>query len=135
MGLSCVPGSPVGQAGELAITPATGAEVVTGSTRLKAGTATKLVLNMLSTGVMARLGYVYGNLMVNVQPTNAKLRDRAARITAELGGVDTAAALPLLESGGSVRAAVVMARLGLDAAEARKRLRDAGGVLRRVLEA
>ena len=66
----------------------TGAEVLTGSTRLKAGTATKLVLNMLSTGVMVRTGYVYGNLMVNVQPTNAKLVDRAARIVAAIAGLD-----------------------------------------------
>ncbi len=74
IGLTCVPASPIAQAAELAITPATGPEVVTGSTRMKAGTATKLVLNMLSTGALVRLGYVYGNLMVNVQPTNVKLR-------------------------------------------------------------
>src|SRR5580704_93916 len=70
IGLSCAPESAVAQAAELAVTPATGPEVVTGSTRMKAGTATKLVLNMLSTGAMVRLGYVYGNLKVNVQPTN-----------------------------------------------------------------
>src|SRR5271156_5071056 len=80
VGLSCVPGSELSSAAEIAITPATGAEVLTGSTRMKAGTATKLVLNMLSTAVMVRAGYVYGNLMVNVQTTNAKLVDRAARI-------------------------------------------------------
>src|SRR5579872_6189782 len=73
IGLSCVPNSALAQAAEIAITPATGPEVLTGSTRLKAGTATKLVLNMLSTGVMVRTGLTYGNLMVNVQPTNAKL--------------------------------------------------------------
>ena len=80
IGLSCVADSPVAQAAHLALTPVTGPEIVTGSTRMKAGTATKLVLNMLSTGVMVRLGYVYGNLMVNVQPTNAKLRAPAQRL-------------------------------------------------------
>ncbi len=80
IGLSCVPASPLAQAADIAITPDTGPEVLTGSTRMKAGTATKLVLNMLSTGVMIRTGAVFGNLMVNVQPTNAKLLDRAQRI-------------------------------------------------------
>src|SRR5579875_261007 len=89
VGLSCVADSPVAKAGDLDLTPVTGAELVTGSTRMKAGTATKLVLNMISTGVMVRLGYVYGNLMVNVQPTNTKLRDRAARIIATLTGLKT----------------------------------------------
>src|SRR5271156_6702418 len=88
IGLSCVPGSRLSAAAEIAITPVTGAEVLTGSTRMKAGTATKLVLNMLSTGVMVHTGYVYGNLMVNVQPTNAKLMDRAGRIVSAITGLD-----------------------------------------------
>jgi N-acetylmuramic acid 6-phosphate etherase len=83
-------------AAEIAIVPATGPEVVTGSTRMKAGTATKLVLNMLSTGALVKLGYVYGNLMVNVQPTNTKLRDRAARIIAAITGLEYDAAAELL---------------------------------------
>ena len=82
---------------DIAIAPVTGPQVLTGSTRLKAGTATKLVLNMLSTGVMIKTGAVYGNLMVNVQPTNAKLVDRAQRIIAAATGVDMAAAARLLE--------------------------------------
>jgi N-acetylmuramic acid 6-phosphate etherase len=78
-GISCTPDSELSREAEIAITPLPGPEVIAGSTRMKAGTATKLVLNMISTAVMIRLGYVYGNLMVNVQPTNEKLRDRARR--------------------------------------------------------
>ena len=135
VGMSCVPGSPVEQAGELAVTAATGAEVITGSTRLKAGTATKLMLNMISTAVMARLGYVHGSLMVNVQPTNAKLRDRAVRIVAELcelGRGEAEAALA--HAGGEVKTAVVMAHAGVGVEEARGRLEQAGGILRKALE-
>ncbi len=88
VGLSCVPGSEVECRAKIAITPAVGPEVITGSTRMRAGTATKLVLNMLSTGAMIRTGLVYGNLMVNVQPTNEKLKDRAIRIIAAATGVD-----------------------------------------------
>ncbi len=125
-----------GEAGDrpLAITVDTGAEVVTGSTRLKAGTATKLVLNMISTGVMVRLGYVYGNLMVNVQPTNAKLRDRAVRIVGEICGLGAEEAARALELAGDVKTAVVMVRLGLERGAAEIRLAKAGGVLRRALE-
>ncbi|MGB7136233.1 MAG: N-acetylmuramic acid 6-phosphate etherase, partial [Acidobacteriaceae bacterium] len=133
LGLTCVPGSPIEQAAELAITPDTGPEVVTGSTRMKAGTATKLVLNMLSTGVLIRLGYVYGNLMVNVQPTNTKLRDRAARIVAAITGIDHAAAADLLAQAGSVRAAVVMHQLGLSRDQAESRLAAAHGRLKDAL--
>ncbi len=134
IGMSCVSDSPVEQAGDQALTAETGAEVLTGSTRLKAGTATKLMLNMLSTGVMARLGYVHGNLMVNVQPTNAKLRDRACRIVMELTGSTRQRAQALLEAAdGDLKSAVVMEREGVDAEEARRRLREAGGILRRVL--
>ena len=88
IGLSCVPGSEVECRAKIAITPAVGPEVITGSTRMRAGTATKLVLNMLSTGAMIRTGMVYGNLMVNVQPTNEKLRNRAIRIIAAATEVD-----------------------------------------------
>jgi N-acetylmuramic acid 6-phosphate etherase len=130
-----VPGSLLAEAAELAITPATGPEVVTGSTRMKAGTATKLVLNMLSTGTMVRLGYVYGNLMVNVQPTNAKLRDRAARIVATVTGLGYEDSAGLLERAGSVKAAIVMQKLGVEREEAERRLKAARGRLRRALEA
>ncbi len=135
VGVSCVAGSAVARAGELAVTVETGAEVVTGSTRLKAGTATKLVLNMISTGVMARLGYVYGNWMVNVQGTNGKLRDRAVRMVEGICGVGREEAERVLaEAGGEVKVAVVMVRLGVGVGEARGRLGEAKGVLRKVLE-
>lgn len=134
IGLSCVPGSEVARASELAITPATGPEAVTGSTRMKAGTATKLVLNMLSTGTMVRLGYVYGNLMVNVQPTNTKLRDRAARIIGTITGLSYLEAAALLEQAGSVKTAVVMQKLNLGRKEAELRLQEARGRLRAALE-
>lgn len=133
IGLSCVADSPVAHAANLALTPVTGPEIVTGSTRMKAGTATKLVLNMLSTGIMVRLGYVYGNLMVNLQPTNAKLRDRAARIIATLTGLDTSAASALFEQAGSVRVAILMHRLSLDPVAATARLKAADGNLRAAL--
>jgi N-acetylmuramic acid 6-phosphate etherase len=133
VGLSCVAGSPVARAGDLELTAVTGAELVTGSTRMKAGTATKLVLNMISTGVMVRLGYVYGNLMVNVQPTNGKLRDRAVRIIMTLTGLDADGAAALLDVAGSVRVAVVMHRLGVDRATAEARLDAVRGSLRAAL--
>jgi N-acetylmuramic acid 6-phosphate etherase len=134
IGLSCVPDSELSRAAEIAITPATGPEVLTGSTRMKAGTATKLVLNMLSTGVMVKTGTTFGNLMVNVRPTNAKLVDRAERIIAAATGCDrqTAASL-LLESGSEVKVAILMGRLKVDAEAARTKLEAADGVLRRAL--
>jgi N-acetylmuramic acid 6-phosphate etherase len=131
IGLSCVPGSALAQAAEIAITPATGAEVLTGSTRLKAGTATKLVLNMISTGVMVKTGLTYGNLMVNVRPTNAKLVDRAQRIVMEAAGCDRATAERVLEAAGmDVKTAIVMQRLALQRTEAEAKLAAAKGVLR-----
>jgi N-acetylmuramic acid 6-phosphate etherase len=135
IGLSCVAESLLAEAAELAITPATGPEVVTGSTRMKAGTATKLVLNMLSTGTMVRLGYVFGNLMVNVQPTNTKLRDRASRIVAMVTDLVHEDAVALLERAGSVKAAIVMEKLGMSREEAERRLTAAHGRLRHALEA
>ena len=130
IGFSCVPGSALAKAAEIAITPATGAEVLTGSTRLKAGTATKLVLNMLSTGVMVRAGATFGNLMVNLRPTNAKLVDRAERIIMAATGCDARTAAELLQaSGSSVKTAIVMQRLGLDREAAAQRLAQARGVL------
>jgi len=134
VGLSCVPGSAVAQAADIAITPATGPEVLTGSTRMKAGTATKLVLNMLSTGVMVRTGATYGNLMVNVRPTNAKLVDRAERIIAAATGCSPEEAARLLEeSGESVKTAIVMQKLKLGRDAAERKLKAAGGVLTKVL--
>jgi N-acetylmuramic acid 6-phosphate etherase len=113
---------------EFAIEPLTGPEVITGSTRMKAGTATKLVLNMLSTATMIRLGHVYGNLMVNVQPKNVKLRERAVRIVADAAGVARERAAECLSaSDGKVKVAILMARLDLAATDAERRLRAARG--------
>ena len=102
---------------------------------MKAGTAQKLVLNMLSTGAMVRLGKVYGNLMVDVRPTNSKLVDRARRIIMQIAAVDHDAVPRLLEaSGGEVKTAIVMARRRVKAAEARELLKAAGGRLRDVID-
>lgn len=134
IGLSCVPGSPVEQAADIAISPATGAEVVTGSTRMKAGTATKLVLNMLSTGLMIKLGYVYGNLMTNVQTTNIKLVDRAERIISAATGIPQEQAAELLQQAGSVRVAIVMQKRGISRAAAEAALEASGQSIRRALQ-
>jgi N-acetylmuramic acid 6-phosphate etherase len=130
VGLSCVPGSALSQQAEIAITPATGPEVLTGSTRMKAGTATKLALNMISTGVMVRTGATYGNLMVNVRATNAKLVDRAHRIIMAATGCDLATATRLLtDSGNSVKTAIVMQKLSLSKNASESRLKASKGVL------
>jgi len=111
-----------------------GPEALSGSTRLKAGTATKLILNAITTGAMIRLGKTYGNLMVDLMTLSQKLKDRGERIVMEAGGVDRAAARRAIESaGGSVKVAVVMAKSGADAAEARRRLEIAGGLVREVI--
>lgn len=107
VGISCVENSALAKVVDIAITPITGAEVITGSTRLKAGTATKLVLNTLTTGAMIRLGKVYGNLMVDVRATNDKLRDRARRIVvAATGCTDAQAAASLEKCGGHAKSAI-----------------------------
>lgn len=130
----CNPASPMAAVAGVAIEVVTGPEVLTGSTRLRAGTATKLVLNMLSTGAMVKLGKVYGNLMVDVQPTNAKLRQRAIRIVTEITGVDDPAAETLLEEAGwQVKTAVVMGLTGLDASTARQHLQQSQGHVRTAL--
>jgi len=102
---------------------------------MKAGTATKLVLNMISTAVMIRLGHVYGNLMVNVQPRNSKLAHRARRIVAEAAAVSPERAAELLEAAeGSPKVAIVMARLAVDRATAEARLASAGGRISEALK-
>jgi N-acetylmuramic acid 6-phosphate etherase len=119
---------------DVVIAPLVGPEVITGSTRMKAGTATKLVLNTISTGAMVRLGKVYGNLMVDLQVTCEKLRDRGERILETMLGLDRAQAGALLErSGGHVKTALVMGKLGVDVDEARRRLDAVGGVVSRVV--
>lgn len=120
---------------DVAILPIVGAEVVTGSTRLKAGTATKLVLNTITTGAMIRIGKTYGNLMVDLRATNMKLADRSERIVVEVCGGDREQARAALDAaGGSVKIAIVMRLLGVGRAEAERRLDEAGGVIRRVVD-
>src|SRR5579864_6912503 len=136
IGISCTPDSELSRLVKIAITPLVGPEVIAGSTRMKAGTATKLVLNMISTAVMIRLGYVYGNLMVNVEPKNSKLEDRAKRIIADAAGVTYEMAGELLgRSAGNVKVAIVMSRLAIDRMAAEARLAAAGGRVGEALQA
>jgi len=119
---------------DVAIVPMVGPEVVTGSTRMKAGTATKLVLNMITTGAMIRLGKTYGNLMVDLKATNNKLTDRSERIVVEVCGVSREEARKLLDaSGRSVKTAIVMQKLGVSRSDAEAALAQAGGVIRRAI--
>ena len=119
---------------DIAILPIVGPEVVTGSTRLKAGTATKLVLNTITTGAMIRLGKTYGNLMVDLRATNNKLKDRSERIVVEVCGVTREQARELLAAADkSVKTAIVMQKLGLGRDEALAALERAGGVIRRAI--
>jgi N-acetylmuramic acid 6-phosphate etherase len=135
VGVTCNPDAEISRLVDHPIAPVVGPEVVAGSTRLKSGTAQKLVLNMLSTGAMIRLGFVYRNLMVNVQPKNEKLRDRARRIVAQAAGCDAArAAEALAAAGNSVRAAIVMLRLGVDLAQACRLLEASGNRVSAALE-
>ncbi|HUA19901.1 MAG TPA: N-acetylmuramic acid 6-phosphate etherase [Bryobacteraceae bacterium] len=135
IGISCTPDSELSRLVAIQITPLVGPEVIAGSTRMKAGTATKLVLNMISTAAMIRLGHVYGNLMVNVQPRNSKLAARARRIVAEAAEVSQDRAAELLEAAGNdAKVAIVMARLAVDRAVAEARLAAAGGHISEALK-
>jgi N-acetylmuramic acid 6-phosphate etherase len=126
--------SPLGRLAQIVIAPQVGPEVIAGSTRLKAGTAQKLVLNMLSTAAMIRLGRVYDNWMIDVAMTNRKLRRRGLRILVEATGASVAAAQRALrQAGHDLRAALVMLKTGAGAAEARRRLQQAKGDLRKAL--
>ncbi len=134
-GISCSAPAPLLDVAEIGIAAITGPELIAGSTRLKAGTAQKMVLNMLSTAAMIRLGKVHDNLMVDLRVSNAKLALRARRMVAQLGGVSESRAAALLEqTGQTVKPAVLMARCGLDAESARARLAACDGVLRAALE-
>jgi len=134
-GISCVRYSELSRAVQYPIEPITGPEILTGSTRLRAGTATKLVLNMISTAVMVKLGHVYGNLMVNVQPTNQKLEDRARRIIQEATGVTYQQATELLERAGrSVRIAIIMQKKQISREEAEALLTRAKGRITEALK-
>ncbi len=133
--VACNADSAMADIAKLTIELATGPEVLTGSTRLRAGTATKLVLNMLSTCAMVKLGKAYGNLMVDVQPTNAKLRQRAMRIVSEITSVDIADAEALLQAADwQVKTAVVMGLAGVDAAAASQRLQASNGHVRAAIQ-
>lgn len=132
--LTCNKASDMNAAADISIGVETGPEVITGSTRMKSGTAEKMVLNMLSTGAMIKLGKVYGNLMVDVMPTNEKLVRRSISIVSTAAGVDEAVAKSTLEACGfSVKTAIVMLVRGLSADEARRRLDENGGVIARAL--
>ena len=128
-------GSWLERVADMAVVAEVGPEVVAGSTRMKAGTAQKLILNMLSTGAMARLGYVYGNLMVNVHVKNKKLWERGVTILEEAAGIKRAAADRALKAAGrSVPVALVMLKAGVGKAEARRRLKAARGNVRQAIE-
>jgi N-acetylmuramic acid 6-phosphate etherase len=133
--VTCVEGSPITRAAEVAIVPLVGAEVIAGSTRLKAGTAQKMVLNMLSTATMIRLGYVSGNRMTNVSARNEKLRERARRIfQAETGLDERAARAAFAAAGDDLPTALVMQRTGRTRAEAAAALASARGVVQSAVE-
>ncbi len=133
--ITCVPNSPIAKAAEIPIIPIVGPEVVAGSTRLKAGTAQKLVLNMLSTATMIRLGYVTGNRMTNVQTRNVKLRARAIRILqSELGLNEHEAAAALDSARGSLPTAIVMKQSGQSFDEATRALAQSRGVIAEAID-
>ncbi|WP_113633067.1 N-acetylmuramic acid 6-phosphate etherase [Pectobacterium peruviense] len=132
--ISCNPHSPIAQEAQVAISPVVGPEALTGSTRLKSGTAQKLVLNMISTGVMVKLGKVYQNLMVDVKATNVKLLDRACRIVVEATGADLdRARQALVQSDNDVKPAILMLLANIDVEVARERLKQHNGYLREAL--
>ncbi|MFV0445615.1 MAG: N-acetylmuramic acid 6-phosphate etherase [Planctomycetaceae bacterium] len=135
IGLACNAGPLLAKSADLMIVPVVGPEIISGSTRLKAGTATKLVLNMLTTGAMVLLGKTYGNRMVDLRATNSKLVDRTRRMLAEFTGLpEDAAEDKLLECGGELKTAIVAELQGLSAKQARQRLAAARGQLRQALE-
>ena len=132
--VACVPNSVIGQIAEIAINAVVGPEVITGSTRMKAGTAQKMILNMISTGVMIRQGKVYQNVMVDVQPTNDKLVDRACRIISETAEIPTAKALSFLKKADNdVALAIVMAKTGKSKIVAKQLLAKYHGIVSDVL--
>lgn len=131
----CVPDSPLGNAADIAIHVDVGPEVLSGSTRLKAGTAEKMVCNMLTTGAMARLGYVYNDLMVNVRTYSAKLRERGIAIVMQAANTDRESALTALKAADmQVPIALVLLKAGVGPAEAQRRLKAAKGRVREAIE-
>ncbi|HKY28367.1 MAG TPA: N-acetylmuramic acid 6-phosphate etherase, partial [Pyrinomonadaceae bacterium] len=132
--ITCVPESPITQAAEVSIVPVVGPEVLAGSTRLKAGTAQKMVLNMISTATLVKLGYVSGNRMSNIRASNTKLRARAIRVIMAETGLDDAEAEKVLDAAdGDTKLALVMTRSGSDIESARSALVDAKGVVQEAI--
>ena len=133
--LTCVPASPITKVAEISIVAVVGPEVIAGSTRLKAGTAQKMALNMLSTATMIRLGYVSGNRMTNLQPRNAKLRERAVRIImAESGVAESVAGEKLEAAEGDLRTALVMSGTGCELRAAREALKASNGAVQKAID-
>ena len=133
--LTCAPASPITEVAHLSIVPIVGPEVIAGSTRLKAGTAQKMVLNMLSTATLVQLGYVSGNRMSNLQTRNIKLRDRAVRILRAETGLDQDAAASVLEAaGGDLRTSLVTARTGCSRVEAEAALVASNGIVSQAIQ-
>lgn len=131
LGVTCNEVSELSEVSDVLIAPVVGPEILSGSTRLKAGTATKMVLNMISTGTMIRIGKTYGNWMVDLRATNVKLKDRSIRIVSGITGLDRQRAESLLaRCDGEVKTAIVSQALGIDRTEAQQRLKAAGGRLR-----
>ena len=135
IGLACNEDSPLSEVAQIMITPVVGPEIISGSTRMKAGTATKMVLNMLTTGTMVQLGKTYGNLMVDLRASNAKLLARTRRLVTRLTGLDSEAAqAALVESGGELKTTVVSVLRNVSPHRAREILKDTGGQLRPAIE-
>lgn len=131
----CNPGSELGRTADIEIVTEVGPEALSGSTRMKAGTAQKMVLNMLTTGAMARLGYIYGNLMVNIQTRNHKLQERGVAILQSAAGVDRVTAEKTLKrAGNSVAVALIMLKTGLERAQSAQKLKRAKGNVRRAID-
>jgi N-acetylmuramic acid 6-phosphate etherase len=135
LGVTCNEVSELSEVSDVLIAPVVGPEILSGSTRLKAGTATKMVLNMISTGTMIRIGKTYGNWMVDLRATNVKLKDRSIRIVSGITGLDRERAESLLaRCDGEVKTAIVSQALGVDKIEAQRRLKVAGGRLRTAIQ-
>ena len=133
--LTCNPNAKMSEFADVVICIETGAEAITGSTRMKAGTAQKMVLNMLTTGAMVKIGKVYKNLMIDVKPTNIKLKDRAARIVAEIAQVEKDVALNTLEENEyNLKEAVLQIKYGITFEKAQELLKEHNGILRKVFE-
>lgn len=133
--VACTQDSEIGSIADIAIEPLPGPEVITGSTRMKAGTAQKLILNMLTTGAMIKIGKVYSNLMVDVQASNQKLMERARRIVCEAAEIDRSQAEALLEhTNYDVKLSILIAKTGLNYEQASKRLKDAAGYLQKAID-